>query len=123
MSRNGEIGQQTEKFALEYLQERGLSLIQRNYRCRYGEIDLIMTEDDTLVFVEVRFRSNPRYTQSAESVDRHKQRKLLRAAESYLQRSHPTTTPRCRFDVIALKPSNGYNAGLEVDWIKNAFHY
>jgi len=107
-------GQQAESDAEQFLQNHGLRLESRNYSCRYGEIDLIMTHADTLVFVEVRLRSNARFGGAAATVDLRKQAKLVRSAEHYLQRRRGAL-PACRFDVVAIDTDNKTN------WIKNAF--
>jgi len=91
-----------------------LRLLERNYRCRRGEIDLVMREADTLVFVEVRFRSSGSFGTPAETVDIHKQRRLAATAAHFLQH-HPTNLP-CRFDVIAVSATN------HIDWIRSAFN-
>ena len=106
-------GKKAEDAACSFLQRNGLSLIQRNYHCRHGEIDLIMQDSETLVFVEVRYRSSTKYGSAAESVDGNKQRKLVFTANHYLQKN-PTNKPS-RFDVIALSPQQ------EPEWITNAF--
>ena len=108
------IGEEKECLACAYLQEKGLHLLERNYRCRRGEIDLVMREAGTLVFVEVRFRASTRFGTAAETVDSRKQRKLAATASHYLQRN-PTNLP-CRFDVIALSGTN------RIDWIRDAFN-
>lgn len=109
-------GQQGEAVALAYLQKHGLVCTTRNYRCRGGEIDLIMrdaSEDaETLVFVEVRSRKSAQHGSAAESVDQHKQRRLTVAAKHYLLTQK--SVPACRFDVVALD-------GGQIEWIKNAF--
>lgn len=107
-----------EATALRHLQEHGLQLVTRNYRCRAGEIDLVMLDGATLALIEVRFRSNKRFGGAAASVTWHKQRRLICAAEHLLlTRSHLRRYP-ARFDVVALMPGQG---GLQVEWIKNAF--
>jgi putative endonuclease len=106
-------GKKAEDVACSFLQRNGLSLVQRNYHCRYGEIDLIMQDSETLVFVEVRYRSSIKFGSAAESVDRNKQRKLVFTANHYLQK-HPTNQPT-RFDVVALSPQH------EPEWVTNAF--
>lgn len=113
-----ELGQLAEQLAAEYLEQRGLKQLARNYRCRSGEIDLIMQEDDYLVFVEVRYRKHSGYGGAAASVDQRKQRKLLHTAQHYLQQHRALNRP-CRFDVVAVTPSGDGN--LQCDWIKNAF--
>ncbi len=107
-------GGDTERLACSYLQAGGLHLLERNYRCRRGGIDLVMREGDTLVFVEVRFRASSRFGTPAETVNIHKQRRLTAAAARYL-RHHPTK-PACRFNVIVVSGNH------HVDWIRNAFN-
>jgi len=102
------------------LQDRGLQILERNYRCRGGEIDLIARESDHLVFVEVRARSNPRYASAAASVDRRKQRRLLRCAQYFLQKNPWAAKMPCRFDVIAIEPRQS-QPGFSVRWLRAAF--
>lgn len=104
-------GQSGEDQALAFLLEQGLSLVTRNFRCKMGEIDLIMRQRQTLVFVEVRKRAPGRYGNAADSITHAKQHKLLLAAQLYLQRF--ATPPACRFDVIAID-------GGQLNWIQNA---
>jgi putative endonuclease len=106
-------GAKQEAAACRYLEERGLTLLHRNFRCRHGEIDLVMRDDDILVFVEVRYRASERFGGAAASVDRGKQTRLSAAAGYYLVR-HPTDSA-CRFDVVAI------GADGRVHWIKHAF--
>lgn len=113
-----EQGQQAEQAAAEYLTRHGLQLVERNYRCRSGEIDLIMQSGAYLVFIEVRYRKHPGYGGAAASVDRRKQHKLLSAAQHYLQRRHVGNRP-CRFDVVAVVPER--DGALRCEWITNAF--
>jgi putative endonuclease len=112
MNGTGETG---EALALQYLVERGLRLIERNYRCRYGEIDLVLQDGKTIVFAEVRVRRNGRFGGAAASVTTSKQQKLIAAAQHYLSRMR--TAPVCRFDGIALDSLDSAN----IDWIRNAF--
>lgn len=109
-------GSQAEDAARRYLEKQGLRKLTCNYRCRSGEIDLVMEEGNTLVFVEVRYRSNPHYGIPAETVTREKQRRLSRAAEHYLNGRH-NPLPRCRFDVVAISGSRMEH----IDWIVDAF--
>jgi putative endonuclease len=104
-------GQHGEDRALDYLQRQGLALVARNFRCRRGEIDLIMQDGDALVFIEVRKRTPGRHGDAAASITPHKQARLLAAAEFYLQRFR--LPPACRFDVVAID-------GAALDWIRNA---
>lgn len=115
---NAQQGQKAEALAERFLQGQGLQPRQRNYRCKTGEIDLIMTQGETLVFVEVRLRANTRFASAAESVDARKQQKLLRAAQHYLLQHRLTDKVQCRFDVIA------FDRGLDpagITWLPNAF--
>jgi TIGR00252 family protein len=107
------LGKFAENRAEKMLQDAGLSILQRNYRCRQGEIDLIARDGDTLVFVEVRSRSRRDYGSAAESITPAKRRRIIAAARHYL-----ATLPRipaCRFDAVTL------DAGGEPAWIKAAF--
>jgi putative endonuclease len=106
-------GAAAEDAALYYLVDHGLQYIERNFRCKMGEIDLIMKDGNTIVFVEVRLRQNSNYHSGAESITRSKIRRLLRTAELYLM-LHPTVDEsEYRFDVISM--------GSSIDWIKHAF--
>lgn len=113
-------GEEVEKLAAKYLTRHKLRVLEFNYRCRRGEIDLVMLDNETLVFVEVRYRRNNRHGSALESVDQHKQNKLLTAAEHYIQR-HRYDNMNCRFDVIAAHCSD--IGELHFDWIKDAFSY
>lgn len=110
-------GQWAEQQALDHLQRAGLRLLERNFRCRMGEIDLIMADGAVLVFVEVRFRASDRYGTGFETVTRAKQRKLYRAARAYLAR-HKAGNAFCRFDVVSVTKRN-YQPDLL--WVKDAF--
>jgi len=120
-------GDRFELLAWSWLEHHGYSLIDKNFARRIGEIDLIVQdpENSSIVFVEVRFRSTERYGGAIGSVDYRKQRKLVRTANSWLQRHSTQNTP-ARIDIIALRPSlpstptasNWY--GFEINWIKNA---
>jgi putative endonuclease len=105
-------GDAAEDRALVYLLRQGLKLCTRYFRCKGGEIDLIMSERETLVFIEVRKRSSMRYGGAAASVTPAKQARLIRAAYLYLMRYR--SMPPCRFDVIAFEQE-------EMSWLKNAF--
>lgn len=108
-------GAEAELWAANFLQRQGLQLVTQNYRSRFGEIDLIMQDGGTLVFVEVRQRSGADFGGAAESIDRHKQHRLIRSAQYYLAKLRHT--PPCRFDVLLMDDTKGLN----VQWLKNAF--
>lgn len=111
-------GKLAEEFAERYLRQHGLRIIDRNYRCRGGEIDLVMSEGKAVVFVEVRYRKHQSFGGAIASVDWRKQQRLVHAAQHFLQRQ-AASEPPCRFDVIAVSP--GADGNLSVQWIKNAF--
>jgi len=108
-------GALAEQLAAQYLQQHGLKLLQANYRCRFGEIDLILQDGDTHVFVEVRLRSSAAFGGAAASIDARKQAKLVRAAKHYLAALQ--RLPPCRFDAILMQATD-IN---KIEWIKNAF--
>ena len=108
-----DVGHAAESVALAHLQSHGLQLVERNFRCKMGEIDLIMNDGRTLVFVEVRLRNNRQHLTGAESVTRSKMQRLIRTAQYYLV-THPSNDElEFRFDVISM--------GAGIDWIKEAF--
>ena len=109
-------GTAAEELALDYLQARGLTLVTHNFRCRGGELDLIMREGETLVFVEVRSRRQSTYGTPAETVTPTKQQRLIHAASLYLQRQ--ALDPPCRFDVVAILQDG---SAPRIDWIRDAF--
>ncbi|MCE5180779.1 MAG: YraN family protein [Betaproteobacteria bacterium] len=111
----GNRGAEAEQLAAKFLQRQGLRLVETNYRCRFGEIDLICRDRDVLVFVEVRLREGEAFGGAAASITERKQHKIVLAARHYLQRQ--TALPACRFDVVLLR-------GLrdnDIEWIRNAF--
>ena len=117
MTTNNVQGDKAETRALLHLQERGLTMIERNFHSRQGEIDLVMLDAGNLVFVEVRLRNNAVFGSAAESVTRKKQLRVIQAARHFLQQRAQWANYACRFDVIAIsdKPEP------RIDWIKDAF--
>jgi putative endonuclease len=108
-------GALAEQWAVQYLQKNGLKLIARNFRGRFGEIDLIMQDGSSLVFIEVRLRRNAQFGGAAASIDRHKQQRIILTAHQYL--SELARPPPCRFDAVVMDDVEGLNA----QWLKNAF--
>jgi putative endonuclease len=106
-------GEEAEEQAHRYLLDAGLQPVARNFRCKQGELDLIMREARTLVIIEVRYRQSDRYGSAEESVTAAKQAKLIAATQLYLA-THKTDCP-IRFDVVAISGDGKLN------WIKNAF--
>jgi putative endonuclease len=114
-----EIGKFTEDIAAKYLQQQGLREVTRNFYCRLGEIDLIMIDKQTLVFIEVKYRKNANFGGALASISISKQRKLQKTATFYLQQQRLNAyNTLCRFDVVALE-GNMNNA--TINWLKNAF--
>jgi len=109
------LGQAAEDAACTFLQTQGLSLLQKNFRCSCGEIDLIMQDRDELIFVEVRLRHHSGHGNSLESINQQKQRKIIKAALFYLQKKKLFDKVFCRFDVI------GLDTNQKLSWVKNAF--
>ena len=111
-----QMGFAAEQHAREFLCKQGFRWIESNYRCRLGEIDLIMHDHDYIVFVEVRARASGEYGTAVQSVTYAKRQKLLRTATLYLQTKKLYDKQPCRFDVVSLD-----GAKPQITWIKNAF--
>lgn len=106
-------GEHAEDNALQFLSAQGFKPVARNFRCKQGELDLVMADGNTLVFVEVRYRSSDKFGSALESVTYKKQQRIITAAHTYLSR-HTHGGP-VRFDVVAISGDGSIN------WIKNAF--
>ena len=113
-------GKQAEQIAHDYLEAKGLRLIQANFRCRVGELDLIMLDRQVLVIVEVRYRKSSRIVGPMQTIDPHKRRRLALAARSFLMRHGDLQDRPIRFDVIGL---TGSMTNPSVNWVKNAFEF
>ena len=113
MGKTQDAGRDAETRAEAMLMHEGLRSVARNYRCRAGEIDLVMRDGEHMVFVEVRYRSHGGYGGAASSVGADKQRRLILAARHYLMSSG--WSGPCRFDVVA------FERGCEGHWIRDAF--
>lgn len=111
------IGDQAEQRACQHLQRHGLKLLQRNFRCRGGEIDLIMQHGDSLVFIEVRYRRRTAFGRAAETVSLLKQGRVIRCAQVYINRYRCWNTA-ARFDVVSIE---GEVDQMRIDWIVDAF--
>ena len=113
------IGLNAEQACCDYLTLQGLTLITKNFHCRHGEIDLIMKEDKTLIFIEVRYRKNNDYGGALESITPSKQKKVRASAETYLQKHKIKNN--ARIDVVAMTQNLINSTGYDFNWIKNAF--
>jgi len=109
-------GDHAEDLALSYLLLKKITLKERNFHCKYGEVDLIMRDKEYLVFVEVRYRASAKFGGALESINHTKQAKLKRTAEFYLQKRKLTDSP-CRFDILCI---NGNLNNPDYEWIANA---
>lgn len=109
-----QLGGQAEIVAAAYLQQQGLKFVANNYHCRFGEIDLIMRDNKTLVFVEVRLRSHSAFGGAAGSITATKCRRLVQTAQHYLQQHGESA---CRFDAILMRSLDMQ----DLEWIRNAF--
>ncbi|MGP3791179.1 YraN family protein [Pseudomonas sp. B392_1p] len=112
-------GPQAEALACQHLQQHGLRLLEQNWRCRRGELDLVMLDGDTVVFVEVRYRLHAAWGGALESIDARKRAKLSLAAEHFLQQEKRWAAHPCRFDVVAMNSAS--NPDQRLNWIRNAF--
>ena len=112
-------GKDAELQALNYLQQQGLRLLAQNWLCKRGELDLVMLDGDTVVFVEVRYRKYAQWGGALASIDGRKRQKLILAAQFFLQKEHRWADSPCRFDVVAIENTPSGNADL--NWLKDAF--
>ncbi len=118
-----DIGRAAESHALRYLETAGLVLLTRNYRCRAGEIDLVMLDPTArvLVLIEVRSRSRSDYGQAAATIGLDKQRRCSLAARHLLLTRRELRPLRARFDVVAIDPAAEPGGAPVVTWIRSAF--
>lgn len=107
-------GEGAEALACDYLRAQGLVITGRNYRCRFGEIDVVARDGKTLVFVEVRRRRSEAFGGAAASITAAKRSRLIATAGHYLSRLRES--PPCRFDVLLI-----HGEPARIDWIRDAF--
>ena len=115
-----ETGNRAEDIARLYLTKNGLRCRARNFRCKTGEIDLILSDGESLVFVEVRYRKNSDLGSPLETVTRAKQAKLRRTAQHFLQQNFADQWPACRFDVVGI--TGNLTDSPSISWIQHAFY-
>lgn len=118
MTATAHAGHKWERMAEAFLRKRGLKMLERNFNCRVGEIDLVLRDGPVLVFAEVRYRASDKYGSGAESVSLTKQKRITRAAQKFLQLRPQHPAQVCRFDVVSIGNSRGRTT---IDWIPNAF--
>ncbi len=110
-----------EHSACEHIEQAGLIIEHRNYRCHYGEIDIIALDGQILVFIEVRMRNRQEWGGGADTVNAAKQKKIIRSALHYLQKNRKHQERICRFDVISIRHDSQNSLQYHFNWIKNAF--
>ncbi len=113
------VGNHAESLALHFLRNNGMHFICRNYRCRFGEIDLIMRDRDCLVFVEVRYRKSTSFVSAAQSVTLWKQHKLIRAAQFFVTCNAAYADDVMRFDIVGIDETTSGSQSLQ--WLADAF--
>lgn len=111
-------GKLAEEIAANYLAKQGMTILDKNFRCRFGEIDIIGLDTQYLVFIEVRYRKNEKHMDVLETIDKHKCRKLIITSEYYLNKHRKYQSLVCRYDVVGI--TGDINAPV-IEWIKNAF--
>lgn len=117
MLKNSELGKLGEQFASDFLTNNGIKIIDKNYFTKFGEIDLIGIENKTIIFIEVKLRSNKNYGQPYESVTKSKMEKIQKSIELYLSGGDYGDFD-CRFDIVSLI-YNDRESLFSVEWIKN----
>ncbi|MGB1199678.1 MAG: YraN family protein [Thalassotalea sp.] len=116
-------GEFAEQCASHFLQKKGLTYIEKNFHSRFGEIDLIMKEQNVLVFVEVKYRKNTLFGGAISAISYKKQQKIIKTAAIYLQQQQLNEyNTSYRFDVIAIEGSISTIDESQINWLKNAFN-
>ena len=110
------VGAYYEQLALEYLKEKGYQMLEHNFRCKLGEVDIIALDGDALVFVEVKYRASADFGQPTVAVNRQKQMRISNVASYYVYSHRQFADHNCRFDVISI-------VGDEITLYQNAFYY
>ncbi|MCZ6470861.1 MAG: YraN family protein [Gammaproteobacteria bacterium] len=121
MNWNKSKGKQYEDQAREYLVQRGLTLLNQNYHCRFGEIDLIMLQQGVLCFIEVKFRANMGFGGAASAIPLQKQKKIVKTALFFIAQNTRLAQHAMRFDAFLIQ-RRASNQNHNVNWIQNAFY-
>ena len=119
MNTNKRKGLHYETLARDYLQQQGLSFLQQNFHSRFGEIDLIMRDEDIICFIEVKYRNRPDFGGAAGSITNVKQQKIIKTAQIFMQKWQKFKNLGMRFDAMILQQSGD---DITVNWIPNAFY-
>ena len=115
-----DIGDKHEAYAVDVIKQAGLEIVEKNYLCKLGEVDIIARSEHDMIFIEVRYRRSESYGGALQSVDKKKQRRIGLAANHYLQKHNLTNKVACRFDVFAITGSLNH---LNYQWVKAAFNF
>jgi putative endonuclease len=121
MANNKSKGQHYESLASDYLKEQGLKLLNRNFQCRFGEIDLIMMQREVLCFIEVKYRNSMGYGGAASAIPAQKQKKIVKTAQIYIAENNRLKQHAMRFDALLMQQQKG-DQNISIDWIQNAFY-
>ena len=111
-----QVGKSVENTVCEYLEQNHVEIVERNYRCRSGEVDIIAKDEDYLVFIEVKYRSSLKYGSALEAVDKRKRAQICKVFNVYRMQKRLPYQVKVRFDVIGVDNE-------KISWIKNAFSY
>ena len=114
-------GQHYEKLARDYLIQQGLKLVEQNYHSRFGEIDLIMLDQQVLCFIEVKFRKSNAFGGAASAIPWAKQQKIVKTAQCYISSTPKIAQKPMRFDALILQQASSV-ADMNLEWIQNAFY-
>ena len=114
------VGDSKELLACRYLSEQGAHILERNFRCRQGEVDIIAKDGKYLCFIEVKYRSDDRFGEPQEAVNLKKQKHICKVSEFYLYSKYKSSDVPVRYDVVAISQIDNI---LTFKWIKDAFYY
>ena len=114
-------GRHYEALARDYLQQQGLTLLEQNYHSRFGEIDLIMFDQQVLCFIEVKFRKSNAFGGAVSAIPRSKQQKIVKTAQCYISSTPAIAQKPMRFDALILQLESSVS-DLNIEWIQNAFY-
>jgi putative endonuclease len=121
MNWNKRKGLHYEKLAKNYLVDHGLTLLRQNYHCRFGEIDLIMLQQEVLCFIEVKYRNSMAYGGAASAIPAQKQRKIVKTALVFIAENVRFKQHSMRFDALLMQ-QNADRQSNSINWIQNAFY-
>ena len=116
----GELGAKGESMVAQFLQKKGHTILKRNYTCRFGEIDIIAEKDNTIIFIEVKSRSENAIVPGLEAVDSHKRRRIIAAATDYIVKTKTELQPRFDVALVIASERNGKML-YSLNYYKNAF--